>query len=272
MIEKYKTRDTKFDKRKESVLTQCAVCRSITDTIGRIGDNTMDILKEHIDGLIKERDNLRTQLQRVEAAISALTGSSTQRENKEGAAAKKKGSKRIAPPGGWATAVENIFYKEGMDGLNVADVIKIIYGKGYDGAKSKMGSNAIRQALYRMVKDKGLLHKDEDGVYRKTDKQVGASEKRDERTIEEVAIEVLKSLGRIAHYTLIMDKMGKEFNYTIPGKDPRQNMTAHLSNSDKIVNHGHGEYGLKEWLPENSDRGEPKSILDGLFNGTENKQ
>ena len=70
-------------------------------------------------------------------------------------------------------------------------------------------------------------------------------------TFEDVALKVLKNHGEPLHYVDLKKKMENEENYIIGGKDPDTNMTAHLSNSDKIVRFDRGIYGLKEWKEKN---------------------
>lgn len=70
-------------------------------------------------------------------------------------------------------------------------------------------------------------------------------------TFEDVAVRVLKRHGEPVHYLELKEKMENEENYTIGGKDPIANITAHLSNSTQIIRFERGIYGLKEWKEKN---------------------
>ena len=66
-------------------------------------------------------------------------------------------------------------------------------------------------------------------------------------TLSDLAISKLKEIGEPVHYTILMDKIEKEEGLKIPGRDPKANMTAHLSNDSRMARFGRGIYGLKEW-------------------------
>jgi len=65
--------------------------------------------------------------------------------------------------------------------------------------------------------------------------------------ISDLAVKILRNTGKAMHYTEIMEKIKIE-GVDIPGKDPKANMTAHLSNDNRVERaEERGYYKLKEW-------------------------
>jgi len=79
------------------------------------------------------------------------------------------------------------------------------------------------------------------------------------KTIADLAVEVLEDVGKPLHYAKIMEKVESKYNFPIPGKDPKANMTAHLSNDKRIVRLAKGVYGLADWHEET-----PTGPMSGL--------
>jgi len=77
----------------------------------------------------------------------------------------------------------------------------------------------------------------------------GGGMRRTKRTTEisRLAVQILREKGEPMHYTEIMDEIQTKKKFEIPGKDPKSNMTAHLSTDTRIVRVDRGTYGLKEW-------------------------
>jgi hypothetical protein len=84
------------------------------------------------------------------------------------------------------------------------------------------------------------------GVYRR---------RRGSLTTADYAVRVLKRIGQPLHYQEIMERVQNEEGFEIPGKDPKANMTAHLSNDERITRVERGVYGLVEWT-ENDEGSE----------------
>jgi uncharacterized protein (UPF0335 family) len=68
-----------------------------------------------------------------------------------------------------------------------------------------------------------------------------------EKQIGKLAIKILKKIGQPSHYRVLMETIEREEKIKIPGKNPRANFTAHLSNEAGIVGQGKGIYALREW-------------------------
>lgn len=79
------------------------------------------------------------------------------------------------------------------------------------------------------------------------------------KTISDLAVGVLEDIGQPLHYAKIMEKVESKYNFRIPGKDPKANMTAHLSNDKRIVRLARGVYGLADWHED-----PPKGPMSGL--------
>ena len=60
--------------------------------------------------------------------------------------------------------------------------------------------------------------------------------------IKGLAFEVLQAEGGPLHYTEIMERIEKQYNIRIPGKDPKRNFVAHLANDKRIERVGWGVY------------------------------
>jgi hypothetical protein len=75
------------------------------------------------------------------------------------------------------------------------------------------------------------------------------------KTVETLMIKILRRTAKPLHYSEIMDRLQSEENYEIKAKNPKGTITAHLSNSDKIIRFGRGIYGLAEWKKEETQNG-----------------
>ena len=82
---------------------------------------------------------------------------------------------------------------------------------------------------------------------------------RTKKPIVDLAIEILKDVGNPLHYTEIMKKIESKYNFSIPGKDPKANMNAHLTKDERIVRFARGIYGLADWHEET-----PTGPMSGL--------
>lgn len=66
------------------------------------------------------------------------------------------------------------------------------------------------------------------------------------RTVEAMAIQVLERHQKPLHYAKIAELIESEEGYKIGGKNPKATMSAHISNSKKIIGVGDGYYTLKD--------------------------
>jgi len=69
-------------------------------------------------------------------------------------------------------------------------------------------------------------------------------------TITDFAVGILEDIGNPIHYIDIMREIESKHNFTIPGKAPKANMTAHLNKDARIARFGKGIYGLADWHEE----------------------
>lgn len=82
---------------------------------------------------------------------------------------------------------------------------------------------------------------------------------RTKKPISDLAVEILEDVGKPLHYSEIMKKIESKHNFSIPGKDPKANMNAHLSKDERIVRFARGIYGLADWHEE-----PPEGPMSGL--------
>ena len=88
-------------------------------------------------------------------------------------------------------------------------------------------------------------------------KYLGASKKQNEKTkkealaiskkpffLREKAIEILKEAGKPMTISELIDEIQRQ-GYSIPGKDPRANFSAHLSNESRLEKVARATYTLK---------------------------
>lgn len=89
-------------------------------------------------------------------------------------------------------------------------------------------------------------------------KVAGLRRRRGSLTTADHAVSVLKRIGQPLHYQEIMERVQNEEGFEIPGKDPKANMTAHLSNDKRIMRVKRGVYGLADW----TEKDEGSELLD----------
>uniref|UniRef100_A0A6H1ZEJ6 Putative restriction endonuclease n=1 Tax=viral metagenome TaxID=1070528 RepID=A0A6H1ZEJ6_9ZZZZ len=97
-----------------------------------------------------------------------------------------------------------------------------------------------------------LLRAEEKRIYAEIEPQLKTIEALKEKRwrlycppkLKDLAFEVLQAEGRPLHYTKIMERIEKQYNIKIPGKDPKRNFVAHLANNKRIERVGWGVYGV----------------------------
>ncbi len=66
------------------------------------------------------------------------------------------------------------------------------------------------------------------------------------KVIRNTMLEILQEAGKPIHYGEIFDNLVSR-GISVPGKDPRRNVGAHLSIDDRFEKQGGGMWGLKSW-------------------------
>ncbi len=78
-----------------------------------------------------------------------------------------------------------------------------------------------------------------------------------------VARKILEKYGKPLHYRQLMQLLVEEENYLVGGKNPRANMTAHLSsNKDFVRMEEIGFWGLREWQERKAASLNPNNFLN----------
>ncbi len=212
----------------------------------------MDDFIEQIELLKRKKADLMEQISRVDKAISVLRGEVITPRTPQ----KKQGGKKKEV---FACMKETIEIFNQNDYLSKKDILRIMESKGLKQANTLRGKNSLNTTLGRLF-DRGALAKTETNTYYKTPHWNNGGGKDRIRTrrlkslsaspapesISSAAERMLREHESAAHYTQIM-KMLEAEGYEIGGKDPRANMTAHLSNNKKIRGVGNGYYELREW-------------------------
>lgn len=73
------------------------------------------------------------------------------------------------------------------------------------------------------------------------------------KTVEFLIIQVLQRAAKPLHYKDILARLEIEEGHKVGGKNPIGTLTAHLSNSEKIIRTDKGMYGLAEWSSNSKD-------------------
>lgn len=66
------------------------------------------------------------------------------------------------------------------------------------------------------------------------------------KTLRNEMVKILQEEGGPLHYGEIYDRL-RQRGISVPGKDPRRNIGAHLSNDERFESLGSGEWGLESW-------------------------
>ncbi len=88
-------------------------------------------------------------------------------------------------------------------------------------------------------------HLSKDIRYLRPSRRLGSTSS--DRTVGNVAVEVLGRHGEPMHYTDVMHKMKHDEDFIVGGQDPKGNMLAHLANDARIIRVGKGIYALEKW-------------------------
>jgi len=68
-------------------------------------------------------------------------------------------------------------------------------------------------------------------------------------SLADEACNVLQEAGREMHYREIVAALEAK-GITVPGKDPANNLVAHIFNDRRLLRPRRGVYGLREWFPK----------------------
>ena len=206
-------------------------------------EDNMDLLKDQIEALNERKMELIEQIRRIDAAVAVLSGDTKQKPS-------QKPHRNNNEKFHCMSETINLFNQQ--DYLSINEIQNFMVQKGIGKASTSGGRNAIATTVGRLV-TRGALIKTADKRFYKTDQwQEKTQGERKPRTIRrksssisDISYNALQEHGKPIHYTELM-KLIQE-SVTIGGKDPRSNMTAHLSNDKRFKSLGNGVWTLNEW-------------------------